>query len=152
MGARCSFLLSSWSELMPFPSVRPISFGQRRACLNWKITPQDISSVIRTQEIIGSALQKIGWGEFYRDLVEPVPPEDTHGGYHHMGTTRMHADPKQGVVDPNCRVHGIDNLFIAGPSVFPTGGYANPVLTTLALSLRLADHIKGVLATSRMAA
>ena len=81
-----------------------------------------------------------------------MPPEGTHGGYHHMGTTRMHSDPKRGVVDRNCGVHGIDNLFIAGPSVFPTGGYANPVLTTLALSLRLADHVKGVLATSRMAA
>jgi choline dehydrogenase-like flavoprotein len=64
----------------------------------------------------------------------------------------MHAHPTQGVVDPNSCVHGIDNLYIAGPSVFPTGGYANPVLTTLALSLRLADHVKRDLANSRMAA
>ena len=152
------YIFANMTEQVPNPESRITlgrdldAFGQRRARLDWKITPQDISSVIRTQEIIGSALQKIGWGEFYRDLVEAVPPEGTHGGYHHMGTTRMHADPKQGVVDPNCRVHGIDNLFIAGPSVFPTGGYANPVLTTLALSLRTADHVKRVLATSRMAA
>lgn len=59
-----------------------------------------------------------------------------------MGTTRMHIDPQKGVVDENCRVHGISNLYIAGPSVFPTSGYANPVLTTVALSVRLADHIK----------
>ena len=59
-----------------------------------------------------------------------------------MGTTRMHKNPKQGVVDENCRVHDIQNLFIAGPSVFPTCGYANPVLTTVALAIRLADHIK----------
>jgi choline dehydrogenase-like flavoprotein len=59
-----------------------------------------------------------------------------------MGTTRMHVDPRRGVVDFNCQVHGTNNLFIAGPSVFPTSGYANPVLTILALSLRLADHLK----------
>jgi len=62
-----------------------------------------------------------------------------------MGTTRMHIDPRRGVVDSQCRVHGLANLFIAGPSVFPTVGYANPVLTIVALSLRLADHIKGLL-------
>ena len=59
-----------------------------------------------------------------------------------MGTTRMHDDPQQGVVNADCRMHGVGNLFIAGPSVFPTGGYANPVLTIIALSVRLADHLK----------
>jgi len=62
-----------------------------------------------------------------------------------MGTTRMHTNPKRGVVDETCRVHGISNLFIAGPSVFPTSGYANPVLTTVALAIRLGDHIKGLM-------
>jgi choline dehydrogenase-like flavoprotein len=59
-----------------------------------------------------------------------------------MGTTRMHTDPKQGVVDANGRMHRVQNLFVAGPSVFPTGGYANPVLSMVALTLRLADHLK----------
>jgi choline dehydrogenase-like flavoprotein len=54
----------------------------------------------------------------------------------------MHNNPKQGVVDANCQVYGVSNLFIAGSSVFPTGGYANPTLTIVALSIRLADHIK----------
>jgi choline dehydrogenase-like flavoprotein len=63
-------------------------------------------------------------------------------GFHHMGTTRMHRDPSQGVVDPNCRVHGMSNLFITGSATFPTGGYANPTLTIVALALRLADHIR----------
>ena len=58
-----------------------------------------------------------------------------------MGTTRMADSPRQGVVDRDCRVHGVDNLFIAGSSVFPTGGYANPTLTLLALAIRLADFI-----------
>jgi choline dehydrogenase-like flavoprotein len=61
---------------------------------------------------------------------------------HHMGTTRMHADPRQGVVDPDGRVHGVANLHIAGSSVFPTSGIANPTLTLLALALRLSDHLK----------
>jgi choline dehydrogenase-like flavoprotein len=54
----------------------------------------------------------------------------------------MHRDPAHGVVDENCRVHEMDNLYIAGGSVFPTGGYANPSLTIVALSLRLADHLR----------
>ena len=59
-----------------------------------------------------------------------------------MGTTRMHEDPKQGVVDAEGRVHGLANLFVAGSSVFPTGGAANPTLTLVALALRLADRLK----------
>ena len=59
--------------------------------------------------------------------------------YHHMGTTRMSDDAAHGVVDANCRVHGIGNLYVAGSSVFPTAGYANPTLTIVALAARLAD-------------
>jgi choline dehydrogenase-like flavoprotein len=121
------------------------AFGQNRVQLNWRVGSQDMRSAIRTQEIIGGALEKAGLGRFYRQLREEIPPQNTEGGYHHMGTTRMHTDPKQGVVDSNCRVHGIGNMFIAGPSVFPTGGYANPVLTIVALTARLADHLKGEL-------
>jgi choline dehydrogenase-like flavoprotein len=61
-----------------------------------------------------------------------------------MGTTRMHATPEHGVVDENSRVHGTSNLFVAGSSVFPSGGYANPTLTIIALTLRLGDHLKRV--------
>ena len=64
------------------------------------------------------------------------------GNWHHLGTTRMHHDAAHGVVDENCRVHEMTNLYIAGGSVFPTGGYANPSLTIVALSLRLADHLR----------
>ena len=58
-----------------------------------------------------------------------------------MGTTRMAKDPRSGVVDSNCRVFGVSNLFVAGGSVFPTGGHANPTWMFLALALRLADHL-----------
>lgn len=69
--------------------------------------------------------------------------------HHNMGTTRMSEDPELGVVDGNCKVHGIANLFIAGSSVFPTGGFANPTLTIIALSIRLADHIKQVMTQNK---
>jgi choline dehydrogenase-like flavoprotein len=64
------------------------------------------------------------------------------GGEHLMGTTRMSKDPKQGVVDRDCRVHGMANLFVAGSSLFPTAGGATPTLMLVALALRLADHLK----------
>jgi choline dehydrogenase-like flavoprotein len=62
--------------------------------------------------------------------------------HHHIGTTRMHADSRYGLVDPDCRVHGVANLYVAGSSVFPTGGFANPTLTIIALALRLSYHLK----------
>jgi choline dehydrogenase-like flavoprotein len=68
--------------------------------------------------------------------------------HHHMGTTRMHDEPTRGVVDANCRVHGISNLFVAGSSVFPTGGAATATLTLMALAIRLADHIAARLPAS----
>ena len=65
-------------------------------------------------------------------------------GFHQMGTTRMSNSPTCGVVDADCRVHGVDNLYMAGSSVFPTGGWANPTLTIVALALRLADRLQRV--------
>jgi choline dehydrogenase-like flavoprotein len=62
--------------------------------------------------------------------------------HHHAGTTRMHADPRYGVVDPDGKVHGVENLHVGGASTFPTAGFANPALTILALALRLAEHLK----------
>jgi choline dehydrogenase-like flavoprotein len=67
-------------------------------------------------------------------------------GNHHLGTTRMSNDPKQGVVDADCKVHGLENLHIAGSSVFPTYSASNPTLNLLALTLRLGDHLKKVMA------
>jgi choline dehydrogenase-like flavoprotein len=72
-------------------------------------------------------------------------PNILSGGWHHMGTARMHEDPKQGVVDANCKVHGLANLSVAGGAVYPTGGAVNPTLTVVAVALRLSDHLKTVL-------
>ncbi|NJO53436.1 MAG: hypothetical protein HC829_00130 [Bacteroidales bacterium] len=68
--------------------------------------------------------------------------EQACDGYHQMGATRMSADSRSGVVDTDCRVHGTINLYIAGSSVFPTTGHANPTLAAVALAVRLAQHIK----------
>ena len=75
------------------------------------------------------------------DSSKSIKALNIESSWHHIGTTRMHADPKQGVVDDNCCVHGLSNLYVAGSSVFPTSGHANPTLTIVALALRLGDHL-----------
>ena len=148
------FRFANMAEQAPNPHGRVTlgseqdQFGQRRVRLDWRVTAQDIRSIRRTQDLMAAELERSGFGRFYKELLDDTAPTTTHGGYHHMGTTRMHSDPKHGVVDPNCRVHDVANLYIAGPSVFPTGGYANPILTIVALSVRLADHIKKSLASN----
>jgi choline dehydrogenase-like flavoprotein len=142
------FRLNHMTEQIPNPDSRIFlteekdAFGKNRVCLDWRLSSSDIHSIIRSQEIVNEELQKAGLGRLQITMTNKKPPSNLQGGWHHMGTTRMHVNPGKGVVDENCRVHGISNLFIAGPSVFPTCGYANPVLTIVALAIRLADHIK----------
>lgn len=135
-------------EQAPDPNNRVIlsserdRLGQPKVEVHWRLNPIDIENAIRVQEIWAEEFAKAGFGELqFPRAGEPLKFEK-EVMYHHMGTTRMHIDPKQGVVDANCQVHGISNLFIAGSSVFPTAGYANPTLTIIALSIKLADHVK----------
>lgn len=143
-----AFRLNHMSEQMPNPESRVTlseeldALGQRRARLDWRLAALDMKTIIRAQEIIDEELRRAGLGMLHIQTQDETPPPNLTGGWHHMGTTRMHRDPQKGVVDEHCRVHGVSNLFIAGPSVFPTSGYANPVLTIIALTMRLADHIK----------
>jgi choline dehydrogenase-like flavoprotein len=116
-------------------------FGVPTAGLDWRLTEQDMASMRRTQQLFGRAWLSDGHRLVESYLEDRGLPPYLWGGNHHMGTTRMADSPRQGVVDRDCRVHGVDNLFIAGSSVFPTGGYANPTLTLLALAIRLADFI-----------
>ncbi len=118
-------------------------FGQRRVVLDWRLGDRDSVSVQRTMEILAREVGAAGLGRVrFPDRNFRLSQTQS---YHHMGTTRMHEDPKQGVVDTTCRVHGIANLFVAGSSVFPTYGTANPTFTILALAFRLSDHLRGVL-------
>jgi choline dehydrogenase-like flavoprotein len=110
--------------------------------LDWQLGELDRLSVRRTQELLDAELRAAGLGRVDDLLGDESPPALILGIHHHMGTTRMHGNPKQGVVDADCRVHGVPNLFVAGTSVFPTSGWANPTFTMLALAVRLADHLK----------
>jgi len=117
--------------------------GRRRARIDWQIDPGDGRGAARLWRSLEAGVRDAGIGR----LIGTPPgengvwPASTTGGKHHMGTTRMSSDPSSGVVDREGRVHGIENLFIAGSSVFPTGSWANPTLTAVALALRLADRL-----------
>jgi choline dehydrogenase-like flavoprotein len=132
--------------------------GRRRAGLTWQTLPQDWDSIVRSVSILTAEIQR-SWRAETKILIDrqwpwpwaPTPPDQgtwSTWGYHHMGTTRMDDNQARGVVDANCRVHGMSNLFVAGSSVFPTGGFANPTFTIVTLSIRLADHIASGLGAS----
>jgi choline dehydrogenase-like flavoprotein len=119
------------------------AFGIPRINVDWRYTQGDITTVARSLEAFKVAVSKSGVGTF--DYVpEEVELEVTrYGAYggHHIGTTRMGTDPAASVVDQDCRVHDVDNLYIASASVFPTSSQANPTLTVVALALRLAQTL-----------
>ena len=119
-------------------------FGTPRLRLHFGVTEQDRESVQRAHELLDQELRRQNCG-YLTYLGKDVPQlmRDVKAVLgHHVGTTRMSADPSEGVVDSQCRVHGIANLFIASSSVFPTSSHANPTLTIVAMALRLADHLK----------
>lgn len=149
-----AFALQTRIEQAPNPDSRVTigeetdELGMPLANLHWKLTDLDKRSIRRINEIIGEQMGIAGLGriklrEFLRDENDMSWPEGTNGGWHHMGTTRMNSDPKKGVVDANCQVHGIRNLYVAGSGCYTTSGAPNPTLTIVALSLRLSDYVKG---------
>lgn len=113
--------------------------------LDWKISGQEKATVAIFGKLIVDEFKRIG-------LPLPLLTEWVRNGRydqaefidvgHPTGTTRMARDPRGGVVDENCRVHGVDGIFVAGSSVFPTNGHANPTLMIVALAIRLADRLK----------
>ncbi len=142
--------LQNRAEPLPNPESRVTlaaerdRLGQRRARLDWRRGKTELRSIQRAHEIIGLEAGRLGLGRVRVDLdgENPEWPHSWSVSGHHIGTTRMHHDPKRGVVDAQCRVHGIANLFVSGSSVFPTSGHSNPTLTVVALALRTADRIK----------
>ena len=125
-------------------SDRKDRLGMPVSQVNWRINSDDRRALDRLRQLFREGIEAGGLGRLLEDsgLDSHGWPRSFEGGRHHMGTTRMHVDPKRGVVDANCRVHGTANLFVAGSSVFPSSGHANPTLTIVALALRLADHLK----------
>ena len=121
------------------------ALGMPQAELDWRLTRFDRRSARRTLEILAAEVGRAGIGRvkvIVQDDDSPWP-DDLAGGWHLIGTTRMSDDPKQGVVDRDLRVHGIENLYVTGSSVFPTSGSGTPTLTLVALTLRLGDHLLG---------
>jgi len=118
------------------------ALGRRVARVKWRMLDADLRSVARAHELLDAGLRCAGLGHLQllrSNLGEWQKAKEA--GKHHLGTTRMHRDPSKGVVDENGKVHGTENLFVTGGSVFPTGGFANPTLTVVALTLRLAVHL-----------
>jgi choline dehydrogenase-like flavoprotein len=136
-------------------SDRTDRHGVPLANLDWRMSAIDKATVRGLGEILDAELQRLRLGrlimeDWVLDGGVDWPADATvgnhpFGGYHHMGTTRMSSNPAQGVVDTDCRVHGYHNLYVAGSSVFPTGGWANPTLTIMALAMRLAGHLRGAM-------
>ena len=120
--------------------------GNKRACLQWSWSQPEVDSYWRSVQLTKHHFESIGAGTY----IDPtqlgcgkVPRGGT--GWHQMGGTRMSASPEHGSVDANSRYHGVENLYIAGSSVFPSSvGYANPTLTLVALSLRLGEHLAAI--------
>jgi choline dehydrogenase-like flavoprotein len=154
---KTSLYLITRGEQAPNPDSRVIlsderdAFGNPRANLDWRLGELDKHSQRVLVRTFDEELRRLGKGSATPSdwLGDPDPqwPIDLTVGnhplanYHQMGGTRMSSDPATGVVDADCRVHGYDNLYVAGSSVFPTGGWANPTLTIIALSLRLTEHL-----------
>lgn len=142
-------VISSIIEQEPNPASRVSltddidSFGLRRVQLDWQFTDGDLRtirslSVEAAKEMARLDRARVQLAPFILDTNRQIPAT---GFGHHMGTTRMSADPRYGVVDENCRVHGIQNLYVGGSSVFPTCGGRNPTLSIVLLSLRLAEFL-----------
>ncbi len=116
-------------------------FGQRRVNIEWTWSDADKAAVLNGQDIFVQAIKRSGVAD-YQVLRDDGEPRIVHSSLgHHIGTTRMHADPKQGVTDGDGKVHGISNLYIASSSLFPSGGWENPTLTVVALAQKLAAHL-----------
>ena len=130
-------------------------FGQRRTALDWRLSEIDKRTLRSAAIRFGTLFADLNLGRVR--VADWLLSDDSHlhfpgfgqdeevGGHHHMCTTRMGHSPADGVVDSNQRVFGIDNLYLAGSSVFSTAGHANPTFTIVQMTLRLADHLNQVL-------
>jgi choline dehydrogenase-like flavoprotein len=152
--------LAALSEMAPDPDSRITlsnardQLGMRRTRIDWRVGELERRTASEYIRTIASEFARLGVGSY--DLKQVALLDDEKAwvrlatdNSHHMGTTRMHESEKLGVVDSNCQVHGIDNLYIGSSSVFPTSGSSYPTLTILALCIRVADRLKGLLATAR---
>lgn len=123
------------------------ALGINRIAADWRFTELDKRTLVRAQNLLSLAFGQVGVGRIAPEMTKESDPwpDNLQSSGHFMGTTRMSDDPRHGVVDRNCRVHGIGNLFIAGGSVFPTAGATMVTCNIVALAIRLAIHLRTVL-------
>ena len=147
-----TYSLGCGMEMTPDPDRRITlsderdALGMPKSKLHMRIADSDFARFRETLKELGRQLLASRTGMLRLNLKTRSEWLDgMDWGNHHMGTARMHVDPRKGVVDANSQVHGIANLFVAGSAVYPNYGAANPTVNLLALTLRLADHLKGVL-------
>ena len=146
-----AYSLGCGMELSPDPERRLTltdekdALGLPRLKLNMRMAEKDFTLYHQTLRELGRQLLASGTGMLKINRREDWS-KSMDWGNHHLGTTRMHDDPKQGVVNADGQVHGVNNLYVAGSSVFPTYGASNPTLNLIALTLRLADHLKKAVA------
>lgn len=146
------YSLDFHAEQQPNPASRVSlsgevdALGMPRLQIDWRYTAGDVDTVQRSLALLAQELRRCGAGRFEYDPASVEHEMTRYGAYggHHIGTARMGRDPRTSVVNEEGRVHGVDNLFIAGSAVFPTSSQANPTLTIVALALRLAQHIKSL--------
>jgi choline dehydrogenase-like flavoprotein len=144
------FKLEAVIEPQPDPRNRVMlsnawdRLGSRQAHVAWRIGDLERRSHRRAMQLIKRQIEThdLGRVEFDESDWEERWDRRVLSTWHHMGTTRIHPNPREGVVDENCRVHGVSNLFVAGSSVFATGSGQPPTMTIVALALRLADHLR----------
>lgn len=122
------------------------TLGMPRAVLDWRLGDDDVRTIEETVDRLQRRLGAAFEGRMQKRFVADDPWRTAGFSNHHMGTTRMGAAGEDAVVDPQCRVHGLDNLHLAGSSVFPTCGAVNPTYTIVALAIRLADRLHRELA------
>ncbi|HEY3731129.1 MAG TPA: GMC family oxidoreductase [Steroidobacteraceae bacterium] len=120
------------------------ALGMPRLHVDWRYSAADVDTVQRSIALLAQELRGSGVGALDYDPMAVEAEMIRYGAYggHHIGTARMGADVRSSVVDANCRVHGVDNLFIASAATFPTSSQANPTLSVVALALRLAAHLR----------
>jgi choline dehydrogenase-like flavoprotein len=149
---RTIYALAVMSEQPPMRESRVVlgprsdRMGMALPELRWQVGERGFASARRTIELLAADTERAGLGRIVSLWDQGMErPRVVTGGWHHMGTTAMSSSPMTGVVDGNCRVHGVPNLYVAGSSVFPTSGYANPTLTLVALAARLGKHLIDVI-------
>jgi choline dehydrogenase-like flavoprotein len=120
------------------------ALGMPRIKIDWRYLPEDVHTVSRSLAILAGDFASSGVGTLDYDpaLVESEMTRYGAYGGHHIGTARMGSDPRSSVVDADCRLHTVGNLYVAGSAVFATSSQANPTLTIVALALRLAAHLR----------